>query len=553
MSGHALPQPITFGKYVLYERIGRGGMADVFKGRMEGPEGFERTFVVKRILPHLSDDPAFVRMFVEEAKLSARLNHPNVVQIFELGNVDGEYFISMEYIQGHDLAETMRAIWRRGGPPRPEMVAYVGREMCRGLAYAHSLRDERGQLLGMIHRDVSPSNVMLSFEGSVKLLDFGIAKALGEAPETTKSGTLKGKYAYMAPEQTEGDDVDHRSDIFAVGIVLHEVLTGRRLFKGANDIQTVEKVRRCDVRPPSLFNPLVPPALDAILLKALARNREHRYRTAEELAEALDDIVHEVRFTPANLAATVRDLFAGEPGAQAGSTILPPPGERTTSHPRTSSTISAPRSPTIPPVTVSPSKRSADFPGATAGMQVSPAAEAALLAELTRKPRWQSPGALVAVGVVVVGVAIAAVRGGTAMLASSNHLNPPAPAARSAGTPKPVVKQVLIQSEPEGADVFAAGHLEPIGKTPAWLGLEFPPDAPARLMLRKAGYQDKAMAVEVSQERPPLTTLIRLDVPEEAPARQHHERRPSRAGDKPADKSGDKAADKKPDEDVELR
>ena len=145
-----LPEPIQFGKYSLYERIGRGGMAEVFKGRIQGPAGFERVFVVKRILPHLSDDPAFVRMFVDEAKLSARLNHPNIVQIFELGAVDDEYFISMEYVSGHDLAETMRALWKVAGPPRHDLVAYIGREMCRALGYAHALRDERGNLLGKL-------------------------------------------------------------------------------------------------------------------------------------------------------------------------------------------------------------------------------------------------------------------------------------------------------------------------------------------------------------------------------------------------------------------
>ena len=141
---------------MLFERIGRGGMADVFKGRVQGPAGFERVFVVKRILPHLCDDPQFTRMFIEEAKLSARLNHPNIVQVFELGAVDKEYFIAMEYVKGRDLAETMRTLWARVGPPRPELVAYVGREMCRALAYAHDLTGDDGEPLGMIHRDVSP-------------------------------------------------------------------------------------------------------------------------------------------------------------------------------------------------------------------------------------------------------------------------------------------------------------------------------------------------------------------------------------------------------------
>jgi serine/threonine protein kinase len=178
-----LPQPIEFGKYTLFERLGRGGMADVYKGRIKGPAGFERIFVVKRILPHLSDDPAFIRMFVNEAKLSARLNHPNIVQIFELGSVEGEYFIAMEYVHGQDLSATIRALWKSATPPVPALVSYVGREVCMALAYAHRLTDEHGRPLGMIHRDVSPSNVMLSYDGAVKLLDFGIAKVMGDAPE----------------------------------------------------------------------------------------------------------------------------------------------------------------------------------------------------------------------------------------------------------------------------------------------------------------------------------------------------------------------------------
>src|SRR5262245_5741477 len=351
-------------------------MAEVYKGRISGPAGFERVFVVKRILPHLSDDATFIKMFVEEAKLSARLAHPNIVQIFELGAVDHEYFISMEYVRGRDLAETMRAIWKTMGPPRPELVAYIGREACRALSYAHSLTDELGRPLGMIHRDVSPSNIMLSYEGAVKLLDFGIAKALGEAPETTKSGTMKGKYAYMAPEQTEGDDVDHRIDVFSVGIVLHEVLTGRRLFKGANDVLTIERVRRCEVPPPSAQNPMVPPALDAIILKALAKDRNQRWATAADMADALDDVVHAARFQPTHLAQLLYDLFPIEGGAPA-----PRAPVNSGSH-VSSSSIRSLRSPS----------------GAQVSRTISPARPTATGAEspdlsLKPKPRWRVPAA----------------------------------------------------------------------------------------------------------------------------------------------------------------
>jgi serine/threonine protein kinase len=316
--GAVLPQPISFGKYTLFERIGRGGMADVFKARVQGPGGFERIFVVKRILPHLSDDPLFTKMFVAEAKLAALLNHPNIVQVFELGSVDEEYFMSMEYVRGHDLAETMRTLWARVGPPRPELVAYVGREMCRALAYAHEFTADDGTRLGMIHRDISPSNVMLSFEGAVKILDFGIAKAMGgEKDEGTKTGTLKGKFAYMAPEQTMSNEVDRRIDIFATGIVLHEILTGRRLFKGENDLQTIEKVRQCNVPPPSLHNPLCPPEMDDIVLMALAKDPQDRFQSASEMADALDNLVHAARFQPNQLSQLMASLFPTDTGVDA--------------------------------------------------------------------------------------------------------------------------------------------------------------------------------------------------------------------------------------------
>ncbi|HEX4406207.1 MAG TPA: serine/threonine-protein kinase, partial [Polyangia bacterium] len=467
-----LSEPIQFGKYTLFERIGRGGMADVFKGRVSGPQGFERTFVVKRILPHLSDDPTFIKMFVEEAKLSARLAHPNIVQIFELGAVEGEYFISMEYIRGRDLSETMRAIWKTMGPPRPELVAYIGREACRALSYAHSLADERGRPLGMIHRDVSPSNIMMSYEGAVKLLDFGIAKALGEAPETTKSGTMKGKYAYMAPEQTEGDDVDHRIDIFSCGIVLHEVLTGRRLFKGQNDVLTIERVRRCEVPPPSAQNPMVPPELDAIILKALARDRDKRWATAADMADALDDVVHAARFQPGHLAQLLHDLFPVEGGAPSPRLSV------NASSQVTSSSIRA-RSATIPPVT-----RTGTGTGSRGGAPMAPALRDLQSDDLSLKPKSKWKGFTAAALVLVAGgffVWKGVVKkkleddGGARLTPASD------PSKRF---------HVFVKSEPEGADIFADGEAMPIGATPVTLPIDLNGRNSLRLILRKDGYED---------------------------------------------------------------
>jgi eukaryotic-like serine/threonine-protein kinase len=460
-----LSEPIQFGKYTLFDRIGRGGMAEVFKGRIQGPAGFERVFVVKRILPHLSDDQTFIKMFVEEAKLSARLNHPNIVHIFELGAVEGEYFISMEYIRGHDLSETMRSIWKALGPPRPELVSYIGREACRGLAYAHGLTDENGRLLGMIHRDVSPSNVMLSYEGAVKMLDFGIAKALGDTADSSKSGTMKGKYAYMAPEQTEGDNIDHRSDIFAVGIVLHEVLTGRRLFKGQNDVQTIERVRRCEVPKPSLQNPAVPPELDQIVLKALQRDPARRWSNAADMADALDDIVHAARFQPTHLTQILYDLFPPEGGAPAPRTG----SSRTHSRGSTASGAGVSRR-TVPPVSRTASGASAmPFPTPPAGVQQS------------LKPKSKMPSVLLTLAVLAGGGF-----GGWKYLGSRQGVE-----VRSGNASDPARRfHVFVKSNPEGADIYLGDGKRPIGATPVTLPIDLSGVTSVRLRLKKVGYDD---------------------------------------------------------------
>lgn len=305
-------QPIEFGKYVLVERLGRGGMAEVWKAKMVGPARFERTMVVKRILPHLAEDAEFVEMFVSEARLSARLNHANIVSVFELGLFDGEYFLAMEYVRGMDLISVLRRHAPQGPLP-PGFAAFVLREVASALAYAHSLTDDNGVPLGLIHRDVSPSNVMIRFDGGVKLLDFGIAKALSEVGDTkTRDGTLKGKLGYMSPEQIQGKELDARSDLFSAGILLHEALAGRRLFKGTHEAQTLELVLQARVEPPSRFNPAVPPDLDRICLKALARDPRDRYQTGDELAADLDQIANQLDWGPVRLVALMKSLFPAE-------------------------------------------------------------------------------------------------------------------------------------------------------------------------------------------------------------------------------------------------
>ncbi len=286
-----MKQPIPFGKYYLLERINVGGMAEVFKAKATGVEGFERMVAVKRILPSIAEDEEFITMFIDEAKIAVQLTHANIAQIFDLGKADGSYFIALEYVNGKDL----RAIFNRARArseqlPIP-MACYAIMKMCEGLDYAHNKRDAAGQFLNLVHRDVSPQNILVSYEGEVKIIDFGIAKAAGKAGKT-QAGILKGKFGYMSPEQVQGVEIDRRSDIFGVGICLYELLTGERLFTGESDFATLEKVRNVDIMPPSTYNRRIPEELEQIVLKALARDREHRHQTAMQLHDELQSFMY---------------------------------------------------------------------------------------------------------------------------------------------------------------------------------------------------------------------------------------------------------------------
>jgi serine/threonine protein kinase len=280
------PKPVKFGRYILLDRINVGGMAEVFRGKTAGVEGFERMVALKRILPNIAADPDFIEMFVDEAKLAVQLQHANIAQIFDLGKVDEQYYISMEYVSGVDL----RTMWDRARQRNRllpiAMSCHVIQKACEGLDAAHRKKDQSGVDIGLVHRDVSPQNILISFEGEVKVIDFGIAKAANKVSKT-QAGVLKGKFGYMSPEQVRGVDLDNRSDIFAIGVVLYELLVGDRLFLGESDFSTLEKVRNVEMVPPTRLNKNLSPHLERIVMKALAKNREDRYRFASEMAEDL--------------------------------------------------------------------------------------------------------------------------------------------------------------------------------------------------------------------------------------------------------------------------
>ncbi|HEV7484455.1 MAG TPA: TonB family protein [Thermoanaerobaculia bacterium] len=286
-----------FGQYVLLEKIATGGMAEVWKARMRGVEGFQKIVAIKKILPHLSDNQDFIEMFVDEAKLAAQLNHNNIIHIYDLGKIQSSYYIAMEYIDGYDLKNILKKAQERDQPLSVEIALFVASKIAAALDYAHRKRDFEDKEMGLVHRDVSPQNVLISEEGDIKLCDFGIAKAASKASHT-QAGALKGKLQYMSPEQAWGRNIDKRSDIFALATVLFEMLTARKLFAGDNELSILEQVREARVTAPSQFNDEVTPQIDAIVLKALQKDPANRYQTAGEMQRDLDAVLYNFKPTP---------------------------------------------------------------------------------------------------------------------------------------------------------------------------------------------------------------------------------------------------------------
>ncbi len=308
-----------FGKYFLLERINVGGMAEVFKAKTVGVEGFEKILAIKRILPSVAEDEEFIRMFVDEAKITSQLSHANLAQTFDLGKVNDAFYIAMEYVPGKDLRAAFERLKRRGERMPLSLCAYILARVCEGLDYAHRKRDLAGRDLHIVHRDVSPQNVILSFEGEVKLIDFGIAKAANKMTKT-QAGILKGKFGYMSPEQVRGLPLNGRSDIFAAGIVLYELCTGERLFTGNSDYSVLEKVQQAKVTPPSAIEPSIPLKLERIILKALAREPDDRYQQASDLAADLQRFLLDSEPKPVtrdDVASFMRAMFPDDNAREA--------------------------------------------------------------------------------------------------------------------------------------------------------------------------------------------------------------------------------------------
>ncbi len=312
-----LPPGTVLGRYELIRRLAVGGMAELYVARVTGIEGFEKLVALKRILPQYAESHEFLSMFLDEARLAARLHHPNIAQVYDIGQSDGGLFFTMELVHGQDVRSILRACYQRSVPLPLEHILYMVIGAAAGLHSAHEMKAADDTPLGIVHRDVSPSNILVSFDGCIKLIDFGVAKA-ARRQSHTKAGTLKGKIAYMSPEQCQGRDIDRRTDVFALGISLWELTTGQRLFKAENEFGTMKKIVYEDVPRPSSLRPNYPLALERIIMRALERNPDDRFATAEALQVELEAFARgeNLPLSAVQLARFMRELFGDDAAAR---------------------------------------------------------------------------------------------------------------------------------------------------------------------------------------------------------------------------------------------
>ena len=275
-----------FGKYRLLKKLAQGGMAEIFLAIQHGPHAFEKVVVIKRMLPELCESFDFVQMFLDEARVAARLDHPNIIRIYDFGDFEGQYYLAMEYVPGEDLASIVQQCKRTRIKVPVELVVDLMIGAAEGLHHAHEMEDGQGNSLGIVHRDVSPSNIICGYQGAVKILDFGVARAKNNMSRTSP-GVRKGTPQYLAPEQALGESVDRRADIFALGLVMHELLTGNRLFQRENEHATITAIIGDDIVPPSLWRPELPADIDRVVMKAMSRDPGSRYPSALEMAADL--------------------------------------------------------------------------------------------------------------------------------------------------------------------------------------------------------------------------------------------------------------------------
>jgi serine/threonine protein kinase len=510
-------------------------MAEVYRAVAHGLEGFQRVFVIKRILKEKCATPEFVEMFVNEARISALLNHPNIVQIYDFGQIDGSYFLAMEHLRGKDLLSVLRQLRVAGVKMSPEVAAYLAQQVALGLDYAHTLT-HASKSLRIVHRDVSPSNIMLLRAGGVKLLDFGIAKAAMEirTDSETQAGLVKGKLSYVSPEQIRGsNDVDGRSDVFALGVVLWECLTGRRLFFDRNDFQTMRNVVERPVPPPSTQRAEVPAALDFIVLRALERDPKRRYPDAKTMADELEAVLQEARFAPRAMTRMLDQLF-GAPTSQADLIIPEAPVEAGRGsigdgvpEPIPEPLAAAPSDGVLPPFTQDDEE---SYTGVSSVRR--------LPTRSNRRVSWVAAAAAVVLAVAGGTVLVANSRRAGLARANDDNLTvvaaaneavagDPAPAAAPAmlGIEQAPVKVSLrIDSDPPGAAITGDGG-KPLGVTPATLAV-VRSDRPMSFQVSKTGFMASRHTVVPDRDLSALLTLRMEDEARRQTNRRHRSAAP---------------------------
>jgi serine/threonine-protein kinase len=486
-----------FGKYRLIAELGHGGMAEVFLAIASGPAGFNKLVVLKQIRDQLADDPEFLAMFLDEARLAARLNHPNVVQTNEVGEDGRRYFIAMEYLEGQPLNRIVQRLAKDGRLTLPMHVRILI-DALAGLHYAHELADFDGTPLQVVHRDATPHNIFVTYAGQVKVVDFGIAKALGSSAET-RAGVLKGKVSYMAPEQALGEKVDRRADVFAVGIMLWEALAGRRPFKGQNDVVILQKLVAGEIPSPGTVRDDIPELLEAICMKALARDREERYASAEDMQRALEAALEKLGERPQLRAVgdLVTKTFADERLRIRGVIEAQMAGIRTTGEfptpeistgGRTLGRLALPRidaPPTESGSFNSSQRRSNTSVDSGSGPRTDPSRVSSLTANTTPAeltPAIPAPAKkpIALYGVVAVAVAVAA----AAVAWPRGQATPTPPTSTAA--PTPITRMIRIESTPPGATV--SENEKVLGQTPMAIPLDPAQQSARQLVLSLDGY-----------------------------------------------------------------
>lgn len=479
--------PRRFGKYTLLRKLATGGMAELFLALQKSVAGFEKLVVIKRILPAMNHDSAFIEMLLHEAKIAATLTHANIVQTFDVGQAEGTYYIAMEHVHGEDLRGIVRQMNKKGVVEFPlEHAIEIMLGVTSGLAYAHEKRDLDGSPLNIVHRDISPQNIVVTFSGDVKIVDFGIAKSDTKMGMETQSGKLKGKVPYMSPEQARGEVIDARSDIFAVGVILFELTTGRRLFKGQSEFETLKLICEREYPRPSSVRPSYPRELEAIVMGALAKDRTARFQTARHLQSALEDFVRRDRIPVSNVALTqyMQSLFEEKLQAQKQQLLQ---GKQLADIIELQQPSEAAHS-------------DADNAGRLSSSVLSAPSAARTLTEIRAIKRTATVGA-VAIATLVVGGITAGVLGWRA------HQRTLANAAVVAAAAEPVVVAnrggIAFTSDPPGATIWIDGEMRP-EVTPAQIA-QLPTGRALDVKMSKEGFEPLKKTITLTDAEPSTT------------------------------------------------